>query len=113
MYNTDPIAFKRELKSRNMKICLILLLIMGIIAGVIKSSIREIKLYSTKQMEIIRPYIGEKQYFTLCSDYLRIKNKEDFDNFLKNLYAHADAIAKDIAKHDPKAKPFKIEKFKE
>jgi hypothetical protein len=58
------------------------------------STIFKIKNYSTKQMEIIRPYIGETQYLILRSDYLQIKNKKDFDSFLKKLYSHADNIKK-------------------
>lgn len=46
-----------------------------------QSTVERIKGYSQKQMEILRPYIGEKKYFQMRSDYLRIRNKKDFEQF--------------------------------
>lgn len=47
---------------------------------------QEIKKYAVKNLEILRPYIGENEYHLYKSDYLRIKTKEDFNQFLERLY---------------------------
>ncbi len=63
-------------------------------------AVEKIQLYSSKQMEIVRPYIGEQKYFKLKSDYLKIENEVNFNYFLTELYAEAEA------------KSITIEKFK-
>ncbi|TBT44713.1 hypothetical protein D5E78_30500 [Vibrio parahaemolyticus] len=47
-----------------------------------QSSVFKIRKYSIKSMHIVRPYIGEESYYKLYSDYLLMKNKDDFDAFL-------------------------------
>lgn len=66
------------------------------------STTREIRYYSTKNMEIVRPYIGEKQYLMLRSNYLSMNNKDDFKKFLENLYAAASTTPIKIKKFDPR-----------
>ena len=61
-------------------------------------SIFEIKRYSLKQMDILRPYIGEQNFHILRSDYLRMKNKKDFDAFLNNLYLQSSKVNVDTDK---------------
>ena len=46
----------------------------------------EIKSYSVKNMEILRPYIGEHEYYSLRSQYLQMESKDDFQSFLSSLY---------------------------
>jgi hypothetical protein len=62
------------------------------------STINEIKKYSTTNMEIIRPYVGEKEYLTIRSNYLQMKNERDFKKFLDHLYRDASEASLDIDK---------------
>ena len=55
------------------------------------TTVREIKRYSVKNMEIVRPYIGENSYLILRSKYLQMKNEDDFSSFLSELYSLAKA----------------------
>lgn len=50
-------------------------------------TIVQIQHYSTKQMEIVRPYIGENKYLVLRSQFLSMQRREDFEKFLNDLYA--------------------------
>lgn len=50
-----------------------------------QSSVFKVRQYSVKSMHIVRPYIGEDSYYKLYSDYLLIKNKDDFDAFLSKI----------------------------
>ena len=43
--------------------------------------IQRINLFSNKNLEIVRPYIGEFKYFQLRSNYLRITTKKEFDSY--------------------------------
>ncbi len=47
-------------------------------------------------MEIVRPYIGESSYLMLRSNYLQMKNEDDFNGFLSEIYAIAKAKKIDI-----------------
>lgn len=91
-------------------VCAMMIFIMFFLMAT-NDTIFRIKHYSVMQMEIIRPYIGKEKYLMLRSGYMRMKNKNDFDDFLKVLYSYTDDIAKDIAKNDPEIEPFKIDKF--
>lgn len=66
------------------------------------TTVRDIRWYSTKNMEIVRPYIGENQYLMLRSDFLSMGNKDDFENFLKKLYLTASTASIDIKKFESK-----------
>jgi len=65
-------------------------------------TITNIKRYSTKNMEIVRPYIGETPYLTLRSNYLSMKNEKDFNAFLESLYQAASKSSLDIKKYEAK-----------
>jgi hypothetical protein len=54
-----------------------------------EAAIQQIRMYSVKQMEIVRPYIVEDKYLQLRSEYLRIKTKTDFDKFIDKLNSSA------------------------
>lgn len=54
-----------------------------------QTTIEEIRSYSTTQMEIVRPYVGEEKYHQLKSRFLRMRSKKDFDRFLHELYSGA------------------------
>ncbi|APJ16773.1 TPA: hypothetical protein ACRTM4_003555 [Aeromonas hydrophila] len=60
------------------------------------TTVSEIKKYSVKNMEIVRPYIGESSYLMLRSNYLQMKNEDDFNGFLSEIYAIAKAKKIDI-----------------
>lgn len=66
-----------------------------------EATVHQIRKYSTKQMEIIRPYIGDANYLYLRSDYLRIKTKHDFEQFLNKLYSAASTKGVTIDKYEP------------
>ena len=51
-----------------------------------ESTVANIKSYSSKNMEIVRPYIGEVEYLKLRSEYLRIESENDFEQFLQHLH---------------------------
>jgi uncharacterized membrane protein YczE len=51
--------------------------------------ITTIRSYSLRQMEILRPYAGEKEYHLMLSNYLRIKSKKDFKTFNDSIMHHA------------------------
>jgi hypothetical protein len=51
------------------------------------TTVSEIKKYSVNNMEIVRPYIGENSYLMLRSKYLQMKNENDFNLFLSEIYA--------------------------
>ncbi|CAM2144597.1 putative CvpA family protein [Pararobbsia alpina] len=63
------------------------------------TTIADIRIYSEKHMEMIRPYIGEPAYLKLRSDYMRIKTENDFDLFLTELdgYYKKSGILLDLA----------------
>lgn len=67
-----------------------------------QGAVHEIQIYSVKQMEILRPYIGEEKYLLLRSDYSRMKNKEDFESFLAKLNASAKSASISIETFGPK-----------
>ncbi|MEZ8265141.1 hypothetical protein AB6E22_19005 [Vibrio cyclitrophicus] len=50
-----------------------------------QTSVFKVRQYSVKSMHIVRPYIGEQSYYKLYSEYLLVKDKNDFDNFLKKI----------------------------
>lgn len=52
-------------------------------------SVIYIQRYSTKQMEILRPYIGEHKYHSLKSEFLQIHTKSDFNDFLQKIEEQA------------------------
>lgn len=55
------------------------------------TTVSEIKRYSVKNMEIVRPYIGENSYLQLRSKYLQVKNESDFQSFLSEINTIAKA----------------------
>ncbi len=61
-----------------------------------QATIEQIQSYSVKQMEIVRPYIGEEKYLRLRSDYFRMRSKVDFNHFLEQLYASAKSASVSI-----------------
>lgn len=63
------------------------------------TSVSRIRSYSLNQMDILRPYIGEQQYYKLRSDYLRIKNENAFNDFLKKMYSLSSSVSVDIEKY--------------
>lgn len=62
----------------------------------IQISILDIQRYSLKQMDILRPYIGEQEFHKLRSDYLIMKNKNDFNEFLNSLHLQSLKVNIDI-----------------
>ncbi len=53
---------------------------------IVKSSyIYSIKAKSLNSLEIIAPFIEQKEYLSLKSDFYRIKNSEDYENFYKKM----------------------------
>ena len=60
--------------------------------------VERIQGYSVKQMEILRPYVGEEKYLHIRSDYLRMRSKRDFDIFSQKLYDTAKAVSVDVPK---------------
>lgn len=67
--------------------------IVAIFALTTKATVQQIQLYSVKQMEIVRPYVGEDKYLQLRSEYLKMKTKTDFDKFI----VHLNTSAKDAS----------------
>ncbi|MEQ1741779.1 MAG: hypothetical protein ABL869_04670 [Candidatus Nitrotoga sp.] len=62
------------------------------------ATIQQIRMYSVKQMEIVRPYMGEDKYLQLRSEYLRIKTKTDFDKFIDKLNSSAKSASISLEK---------------
>ena len=58
-----------------------------------ETTVKQIRMYSVKQMEIVRPYLGEDKYLQLRSEYLRIKSKTDFDKFIDKLNSSAKSAS--------------------
>lgn len=52
---------------------------------VTQTSVTYIQSYTSKQMEILRPYVGEQKYHLLKSDFLQIESKEEFEGLLKKM----------------------------
>lgn len=50
-----------------------------------QTSVFKVRQYSVKSMHIVRPHIGEEGYYKLYSEYLLIKDKNDFDRFLTKI----------------------------
>lgn len=76
------------------------LFIMSVVGMSRFDTIDSIRIYSQKQMEIVRPYIGEQQYLQLRSDYLQIQNKKDFEHFLQDMYKASDIAHIEIEKFE-------------
>lgn len=55
------------------------------------SAVDYIRSYSHQNMEIVRPYIGERKYIQLRSKYSQIRTRGDFDKFLADLYEAAQS----------------------
>lgn len=66
------------------------------------STVSEIKRFSVKNMEVIRPYVEEKEYLVLRSNYLRINNENDFNAFLESLYSLSKKANINIEKYREK-----------
>jgi len=49
--------------------------------GIQQYYVKEICSYSFLSMEILRPYIGDKEYNLLKSNYYQVKNENDFKTF--------------------------------
>ena len=64
-----------------------------------ESYIHDIAKHSHKNLEIIRPYIGEPKYFQLRSNYLRITTKKEFD-------IYEDEVSKYSKEHSLNLKKF-------
>ena len=64
------------------------------------SSIQQVRMYSVKNMEIVRPYILPSEYLLMRSEYMQIKSRTDFDRFLESLYEKASANSIEITKFD-------------
>lgn len=54
-----------------------------------QSTVEKIQSYSYQKMEIVRPYVGEQKYTQLRSKYFQVRTKDDFDQFLADLYGAA------------------------
>ncbi len=64
--------------------------------------VENIQGYSYKQMEILRPYVGEQKYTQLRSSYLKMRSKEDFDRFQEDLAANGKLVGISIETFDQK-----------
>ena len=54
-------------------------------------SIQEVRIYSTHNLEVVRPYVGEHQYLMMRSKFLQMKSESDFADFLSDLYSRSEA----------------------
>ena len=45
------------------------------------SSVNQLNRYTNRNLEILRPYIGEQKYLELRSDYFSMENTKDYENF--------------------------------
>ena len=62
---------------------------------------QEIKSYSFHSMEILRPYIGESEYFYLKSRYYQISSSSDFQKFNEILLEKREIHAIDLPEFTP------------
>ncbi|QOY53142.1 hypothetical protein [Candidatus Sulfurimonas baltica] len=66
-----------------------ILLSMTFYFGIQKNYINDIRSYSHRSMEILRPYVSENDYYLMKSEYFQVKSEEDFKKFNLKLTSHA------------------------
>jgi hypothetical protein len=59
--------------------------VLFVFAVATQSTVIHIQKYAAKNLEIIRPYVGDNEYYFLRSQYLQIENKEDFEKFQEKI----------------------------
>lgn len=67
-----------------------------------QATVEKIQSYSYKQMEVLRPYVGEQKYMQLRSAYFKMHSKEDFDRFREDLAANGKLAGITIETFDQK-----------
>ncbi|MCK4956601.1 MAG: hypothetical protein KAS49_03125 [Candidatus Cloacimonetes bacterium] len=60
-------------------------LILIMIVDISTSTSAKLSDYSKESMEIVRPYVGENNYRTLYSEFLRVNNKDSYMEYHKKL----------------------------
>lgn len=62
----------------------------SIIQGAKLSAIKDVRKYSVGTMEIVRPYVGDRDYHMLRSRFLRVGSESDFKDFVIYLQETSD-----------------------
>lgn len=57
---------------------------------IIMDKVKEISSYAYSSIEIVRPNMSENEYLELKSQYLQVKNKDDFEKISETLDSYSD-----------------------
>lgn len=72
------------------------LVVLGMISMAKIDAAARVKEASLRSLEILRPVLGESNYFELRSDYYSIESKRDFDSFKSKVLAAASDTSRKV-----------------